>query len=152
MKIKTFKIKVDNIALAFFILFTLLFSICFAQTKDENSVRNILETQQKAWNNGSIQKFMDGYWKSDSLMFVGKSGVTYGWQEMLAHYKKAYPDTSSMGILHFTLLQLKRLSNAYYFVVGKWQLKRTASDIEGYFTLLFKKINGQWEIVVDHTD
>jgi ketosteroid isomerase-like protein len=95
---------------------------------------------------------MNGYWKSDSLMFVGKSGITYGWLKTLQHYRKNYPDTATMGKLVFTLLHLKPLSDVYYFVVGKWYLQRTGGDLEGNFTLLFKKINGQWKIITDHTD
>jgi ketosteroid isomerase-like protein len=145
-------IKQNKISFAFFILFILFYSISFAQTNDENLVRNVLETQQKAWNNGDLEAFMQGYWKNDSLKFVAKSGVTYGWEKALSHYKKSYPDTSSMGKLKFTLLHLKPLSAKYYFVIGKWNLQRTAGNVEGYFTLLFQKINKQWLIIVDHTD
>ncbi|HEY2727693.1 MAG TPA: DUF4440 domain-containing protein, partial [Parafilimonas sp.] len=60
-------------------------------------------------------------------------------------------DTAAMGKLSFNLLQLKQLSSEYYFVMGGWNLKRTAGDVGGYFTLLFKKINGKWLIIVDHT-
>ena len=95
---------------------------------------------------------MKGYWKSDSLMFVSKSGVTYGWLTTLDHYTKSYPDSISMGKLNFTLLHLNPLANHYFFVVGKWYLKRRIGDLQGYFTLLFKKINKQWKIIVDHTD
>jgi hypothetical protein len=37
-------------------------------------------------------------------MFIGKSGITYGWQKTLDNYKKGYPDKEAMGKLHFTLL------------------------------------------------
>lgn len=141
-----------KIHLAFFFALVLLSSISFSQTNDGILVRNVLETQQKAWNNGNLEAFMQGYWKNDSLMFVGKSGVTYGWKNMLLHYKKSYPDTSAMGKLKFTILDLKSLSEEYFFVIGKWHLQRSVGNQEGYFTLLFKKINKQWQIVVDHTD
>jgi ketosteroid isomerase-like protein len=133
----------------------LLFAICssflFAQTKDEMSIRNILQTQQKAWNTGDLSRFMKGYWKNDSLMFIGKSGVTYGWQKNLNNYKKRYPGIAAMGKLKFTLLHLKPLSAEYYFVTGKWHLTRSIGDLEGTFTLLFQKINGEWYIIADHS-
>jgi hypothetical protein len=31
-------------------------------------------------------------------------------------------------------------------------VKRTAGNLEGYFTLLFEKINEQWQIIVGPTD
>lgn len=135
------------------IAFALVFSSPFilAQSKDEVAVRHVLTTQVEAWNTGSIEKFMQGYWKSDSVMFIGKSGLTYGWQEMLDDYKKHYPDKAAMGKLAFHLLELTSLSSRCYFVVGKWHLQRSAGDLEGYFSLLFKKINGNWVIVTDHT-
>ena len=126
-------------------------TISFAQTKDEMAIRNILQTQETNWNKGALESFMEGYWKNDSLMFIGKSGITYGWQKTLDNYKKGYPDTAAMGKLHFTLLQLKPLSPDFYFVVGKWYLQRSIGDLNGHFTLLFKKINGKWFIVADHS-
>ena len=84
-------------------------------------------------------------------MFIGKSGITYGWKNTLANYKKGYPDTTSMGKLTFTIIKLQSLSNKYYHVVGKWHLARSIGDLAGYFTLLFQKINGRWVIIADHS-
>ncbi len=123
----------------------------FSQSKDELQIKNILHEQTMAWNNGNIENFMHGYWQSDSLMFIGKSGVTYGWQKTLNNYKKNYPDTAAMGKLDFNLLSVKKLSPDYFFVIGKWHLSRSAGDLNGSFTLLFKKINLHWVIVADHS-
>lgn len=122
-----------------------------AQNKDEQAIRDLLNTQSASWNRGDIDNFMKGYWESDSLMFIGKSGVTYGWQNTLNNYKKGYPDTASMGKLDFTIIQVKPLSAEYYHVVGKWHLKRSIGDLSGHFTLLFRKIKGQWCIIADHS-
>jgi len=134
-------------------LFLLLLSasIVNAQTKDEMAVRKVLSKQSDAWNHGDIDTFMEGYWKNDSLMFIGKSGVTYGWQNTLNNYKKGYPDTATMGKLTFTLISVKQLSEKYFRVVGKWFLKRSIGDVGGHFTLLLEKINGEWVIIEDHT-
>jgi hypothetical protein len=94
-----------------FVLFLLLItSQAFAQSNNGVAVRRILEEQNAAWNRGDIESFMNGYWKNDSLMFVGKSGVTYGWTNTLKSYKKNYPDTAAMGRLIFTLIQVKKIS------------------------------------------
>lgn len=122
-----------------------------AQNKDEIAIRNTLATQTAAWNRGDLNGFMEGYWKNDSLMFIGKSGVTYGWQQTLDNYKKGYPDKTAMGELNFTLIKVDRLSDSYYSVVGKWHLKRTIGDLEGHFTLIFKKIRATWVIIRDHS-
>jgi hypothetical protein len=143
---KSFMMK--YLLLVFFILVS---SRTFAQSKNEIKIREILERQSNSWNQGDIEGFMNGYWENDSLMFIGKSGVTYGWTNTLNNYKKNYPDTVSMGKLAFTLIQLKELSKEYYQVTGKWFLKRSIGDIGGHFTLLFKKINGHWVIISDHS-
>lgn len=122
-----------------------------AQSADEKSIREILSDQTEAWNKGNLEDFMAGYWKSDSLLFIGKSGVNNGWQKTLENYQKSYPDTTAMGKLNFDLLELRQLSPEYFFVVGKWHLQRSIGNIGGHFSLLFNKINGKWKIVADHS-
>jgi len=122
-----------------------------AQTPDEILIRNTLAQQTMAWNAGDLDKFMDGYWRSDSLMFIGQRGPTYGWGNTLNNYRKNYPDTVAMGKLNFELITVKRLSVLYFSVVGKWHLKRSMGDEGGAFTLLFKKIKKKWVIVQDHS-
>jgi ketosteroid isomerase-like protein len=122
-----------------------------AQNADVKTILSILDKQTAAWNRGDITAFMDGYWESDSLMFIGKSGITYGWRPTLENYKRGYPDTASMGKLAFTILHVKSLAKDNYFVVGKWYLTRSIGDIGGHYTLLFRKIKGRWVIVADHS-
>ena len=131
-----------------FVLFALQAS---AQSKDETAIRQLLEEQTNAWNRGDVEGFMNGYWQNDSLMFIGKSGITYGWNNTLNNYKKGYPDTAAMGKLVFTLISIKNLSPEYFHVVGKWHLQRTIGNVEGHFTLLFKKIKDRWLIIADHS-
>jgi ketosteroid isomerase-like protein len=133
------------------LFFFLIPLISFSQDKDADAIRQVLSVQTDAWNRGNIDEFMKGYWKSDSLKFIGQSGVTYGYDATLARYKRNYSDTAQMGKLSFDILEVKKLSPQYYFVLGKWFLKRSVGDIGGLYTLLFRKINGRWVIVVDHT-
>ena len=135
----------------FFFAVVAIQQVCIGQKNNAEEIKKVLETQLKAWNAGNIDEFMKGYWQSDSLNFVGKTGVTYGWKQTLANYKKNYPDTSAMGKLAFTLLQIRKLSSEYYYVIGKWHLTRSVGDIGGSFTLLFRKIGGQWKIISDHS-
>ena len=111
----------------------------------------MLDEQTQAWNQGNIERFMKTYWENDSLMFIGKNGVTYGWLNTLNNYKRNYPDTAAMGKLSFTILTLRPLSAEYFYVVGKWHLQRTIGDLGGHYDLLFKKIKGRWVIVADHS-
>lgn len=125
--------------------------VAFSQSSDEPTIRKVLDNQIKAWNKGDIEGFMQGYWKNDSLMFIGKKGIIWGWQTTLENYKKNYPDTTAMGKLSFDIILVKKLSPDYYYIVGKWMLSRSIGDLSGHYNLLFKKINGTWLIVADHS-
>ena len=132
------------------ILLSFLFSVS-AQNKDEQSIRSILKSQTIEWNKGNIDAFMEGYWKNDSLMFIGQSGVTYGYNNTLKNYKKNYPDNATMGKLNFNIIKVQPLSYDTYFVLGKWMLTRSIGNISGHYTLIFRKISQQWVIVSDHS-
>ena len=123
----------------------------FAQNKDERAIRSLLSAQVAEWNKGNIAGYMHGYWENDSLVFIGKNGPNYGYSNTLARYQKAYPDAAHMGKLTSTILSMKKLSPDYYFIIGKWQLNRSAGDVGGSYTLLLHKINGEWVIIVDHS-
>lgn len=138
-------------AVIFFIL--LAGHLCvIAQSNVQKAITQIMNEQEHAWNNQDIHGFMEGYLQSDSLQFVTHKGITYGWKNMLHHYLQAYPNPELMGTLTFSQLQFRELSSDYCFVIGKWHISRDAGNIGGLFTLLFKKWDGQWRIVVDHTD
>lgn len=127
-------------------------SSAFSQTVEEDQIRAVLNKQVQSWNCGDLKGFMKGYWESDSLMFIGKKGITYGYEQTLANYRKNYPDMDQMGELQFDLIKIDLISSGAAFVIGKWSLKREkAGDVSGHFSLLFKKINGQWLIVSDHS-
>ncbi len=132
----------------------LITGAAFAQQKKDPSIpaiEKVLYAQQEAWNEGNIDKYMEGYWHSDSLKFIGKKGITSGWQATLENYKKGYPDKATMGVLTFTLLSEEKLGHDCYMIIGKWQLHREKDDVGGHFSLIWKKINGKWLIVTDHT-
>ncbi len=118
--------------------------------KDVFIVKAEMEAQQSSWNNGDIPGFMEYYWRSDSLKFIGGKGITYGWQNTLDKYLKSYPDKAAMGVLKFTIKEATQLSSTSIYVIGQWELEK-AKPTGGHFTLLWKKINGKWVIVADHT-
>ena len=125
--------------------------LALAQSKDEMEIKKKMDDQVTAWNQGNLDEFMKGYWNDDSLSFIGHGGITYGYRNTLQNYKANYGDASKMGKLFFSAVKMRKLSPEYYFVVGKWFLKRSAGDIGGYYTLLFRKIKGQWLIITDHS-
>lgn len=120
------------------------------ETKGTKAVIENMKSQETAWNKGDIPGFMKHYWNDDSLKFIGSKGITYGWQNTLDNYIKGYPNKEAMGILTFTIVEATQLSKTSVYVIGKWELSKEKA-VGGYFTLMWKKINGKWVIISDHT-
>ena len=117
--------------------------------EDRDAILSIIKVQEKAWSNHDLEGFMQGYWKSDSLKFYGSSGLTYGWKNTLANYKKRYPTKDHSGSLTFKINDISKINNEYYFVMGEYYLTRNVGNANGIFMIIFKKINGEWKIIAD---
>ena len=119
--------------------------------KEIDKVNELLDKQVEAWNKGNLKKFMDTYWKSEDLIFVGSKGVTYGWQRTFDNYKQNYPNKRSMGNLQFNILDIRKIDKRSIFVVGRFFLTRNSTNVEGHFTLVVQKKGRKWLIVSDHS-
>lgn len=135
----------------FLVLSLILFSsfVNISSENDEKAIRDLLETQQKAWNNYDLEGFMQGYWKSEELKFYGSNGVTYGWDNTLKRYKLAYPSKEHTGTLHFVLNEISKINKGAYYVMGEYHLERSVGDANGIFMIILKKIDGEWKIISD---
>ena len=119
--------------------------------KEKSNIEGLLAKQVEAWNEGNLEKFMQTYWNSEQLSFVGSRGPTYGWQATLDSYKKGYPDKAAMGNLKFTILELSKIDRKTVYVIGKFELTREKGFLSGHFTLVIQKIKNEWLIVSDHS-
>lgn len=119
--------------------------------KDSLAIASVLEAQEKAWNANDINTFMNGYWKSPNLVFCGSGGPVYGWNATKKRYNQEYDNQEKMGKLQFTTLNVQALTNDVMQLIGKFQLTKKPKNTLGYFTLLWKRIDGKWKIVSDHT-
>ena len=126
-------------------------SIESVSAKDSLAIMKVMKFQENAWNSGDINSFMEGYIKSDELVFSGKSGPVYGWNETRNRYLKNYPDTQTMGQLKFSVNKIRSVSSDVAFLIGEYYLTRSTEDSYGHFTLFWKKINNKWLIISDHT-
>jgi hypothetical protein len=118
---------------------------------EKQKILSVLDKQVEAWNEGNLEKFMETYWKSEKLVFVGSRGPTYGWQAALDNYKKGYPDKAAMGKLEFKILEVSKIDTNTVFVIGRFELTREIGDLAGHFSLVIQKINGKWLIISDHS-
>ncbi|TQV88144.1 YybH family protein [Aliikangiella coralliicola] len=128
----------------------LSFNVVATNADEKIIIQDIMRQQESAWNEGNLESFMQAYWQSEQLKFVGKNGIKYGWQATLDNYKKTYHDKAAMGELKFDILSVEVQSDSA-FVLGKWSLKRKTDNPSGFYTLLWKKIDGKWKIVIDHS-
>jgi ketosteroid isomerase-like protein len=129
---------------------------CAAQSQRERmraeaDIRAVISAQAAAWNRGDLEGFMAGYWSSDQLAFVSGDRVTRGWNATLDNYKRSYPTREKMGVLTFSGLEISILSRDAAVVLGSWSLAREADNPKGKFTIIFRKLNGRWLIVHDHS-
>ncbi|NRD19220.1 nuclear transport factor 2 family protein [Winogradskyella eckloniae] len=115
----------------------------------KSSILNVMNAQEIAWNNHDLEGFMQGYWKNDELKFYGSKGLTKGWAQTLANYKKGYPTAAETGTLKFVVNDVSQIEENNYWVMGEYHLKRKAGDANGIFMIIFKKINGKWKIIAD---
>lgn len=147
----------------YILLFAFLFTNCISIKADVNNttvsstdydlaeagIRLVMQQQETAWNNHDLEGFMEGYWKSENLKFYGASGLTLGWEQTLANYKKRYPTKSETGTLNFVINDISKIEGDNYWVMGKYHLKRDIGNADGIFIIIFKKIDGAWKIVAD---
>ena len=137
------------------LLFSLMLFINCSESidtsKDVEEIKNALHQSAKDWSNGDLEGYMNVYWNSEKLQFVGKRGITYGWKQTLANYKKGYPTKDDTGKLRFKVLSVDFLANDLYSLIGEYHLERPIGNANGIYNLIFKKIDEKWVIIIDHT-
>lgn len=114
-------------------------------------VQSLMNQQQTAWNSGNLEEFMIPYFQSDSLVFIGSRGLNYGWNKTLSNYKKTYDSREKMGTLLFENEKVERIGESAIWIAGRWNLFRTNDTLNGSYLLVWKKIDGEWKIVADHS-
>jgi L-asparaginase / beta-aspartyl-peptidase len=121
------------------------------RSPDRSAITALLKAQQNAWNQGDIDTFLQGYWRSPELTFSGAGGIAHGWDGVLARYKEHYPNRDAMGQLEFSGLETRFLGQDAALVLGHWHLARQKGDVGGVFSLVFERFPEGWRIIHDHT-
>jgi hypothetical protein len=133
-------------------LLALLFGGCREEEAlvEDEVLKTVLQGEAW-WNEGSIEGYMETYWKSPGLRFASGGKVTFGWRKTLEGYLKRYPDRAAMGRLVFSDLDVRVLADDAALVFGAWRLEREHDQPHGLFTLLLRRFDEGWRIVHDHT-
>jgi uncharacterized protein (TIGR02246 family) len=116
-----------------------------------DALEAVLQIQEKAWNRGDVDGFVEHYWKSDDVTFSGGGKTTRGWTATRDRYRVRYPTREAMGQLTFGELEITPLGDAAAMVLGRWALARDEEPVSGNFTLVMRKVDGRWVIIHDHT-
>ncbi len=121
------------------------------EAREAATIEAMLRAQDEAWNQGDIDGFMQGYWKSPELRFASGGSVTRGWQATLDRYRTRYDSREKMGRLVTSDYEIVLLSPDAAIAHGRWQLERAGDAPSGLYTLVLRKIGGDWVIVSDTT-
>jgi ketosteroid isomerase-like protein len=121
-------------------------------TQGTADVRKLLDKQVAAWNQGDLDGYMAGYWKSDQLSFFSNGKKTLGWQATLEHYRQRYQNNKN-GMGRLTLkVELEQLEKNLVLGRGEWSLiMPDGSTPHGLTTLVVQKLPEGWRIVHDHS-
>ena len=133
------------------VLFLLVTIVGRAATVEEQG-RAGLDKQVAAWNRGDTDAFLEGY-ASDTI-FVGEK-MTRGVEDLKRRYQEHYPTRASMGKLSFYDLEIHTIDKDGAYVIGRWQLERDkegGGNVNGVYSLVFRRRAIGWKIVLDHTN
>ena len=135
-----------------FLIWLLIFG-CYSidsESTIQNEIKALLKEQVDSWNEGDLNGFMAFYWKSEDFTFQSKNKRLEGWQQLYDMYQKNYAG-EKMGELLFSDLDIHVLSKNSAHVLGRWTVTTADTSRQGLFTLIFKKFDEGWRIVVDHS-
>jgi uncharacterized protein (TIGR02246 family) len=144
-----------NLPCAWFLLCSILSPALLGSGANtaEAWITAVLNEQVDAWNSGDLEKFVSSY--APKCTFVGGNQVSETTRaDVLAHYEKKYPSREARGKLTFSGLTVHLLDAEIATVTGHFHLDRGPSGggpAGGVFSLVFKRIEGNWKIVLDHT-
>lgn len=125
-------------------------SAAFSQSKDVKAILEVMREEERTWNNGDIEGYVNLYAPEDSTRMILTKGAAYGKEAILAFYKKYWPK-EKMGKLSLESDSIEKLSKKYYYVSGYFHVTTPeGKKIDGRFSGLMKKIKGKWYLYTDH--
>ncbi len=120
--------------------------------EDSLAILQNFEKQELCWNSQDLICYMEAYDSSETIQTISRAGIEKGYSAILASYQRYFPP-EHMGKLHFDQMDLKRLSDSFYYVVGRFNLRYAVPDtvFQGWFSVLMEKKNDKWCIISDHS-
>ncbi len=122
------------------------------EPSDRAAIIVVLDAQVGAWNRGDLAAYMEGYAKTDALIFTSGGKVRRGWQTAFDHYRARYgQDRAAMGKLVFQIDTIDPIGADGAVALGTWILTDSPHDGRGIFSVVFERRPEGWRIIHDHT-
>ena len=118
-----------------------------SESSRADAAKAFMNEQAGNWNKGDLDAFAASY--ADDATFITPSGLTKGRDQVLARYKKRYPDKAAMGTLTFEFLDT-RVAPGSVTVIAKWNLSYPNKPSASGNTLVVLQPRGtSWMVVQD---
>lgn len=144
-------------ATAALLLFTALLSACAAgkppraQTDAKRAqfeITSMLNQAAADWTLNNLDGFMKSYKNTPDLRFAHPKGITLGYDTVKDRYAKSITRSD----LTFSDLDVTVLAPDAAVAFGRFNnFGKDGSYATGLFTIVLRKIDGQWKIVHDHS-
>lgn len=119
---------------------------------ETDRIRAIIELQRDAWNRGDLAGFVQFYDKTGMMVFItGEEPIRIP-ADLQKRYEKRYGSSGKdFGKLNFSEIQVELLSDQLARAYGKWSVTQDSKTSSGWFSLLWRKEDGNWLIIHDHS-
>jgi hypothetical protein len=125
------------------------------QGSDQQQIYALITTMVDRWNAHDIDGYMETLWKSPDFLYVVDGEEILGWGNLLAAYKRGYPDTSAMGTVTEERCMIQPLTQDLALVLDWWTATFPSSQHKicattTYNVRRFASPDG-WKVVAFHT-
>ena len=118
---------------------------------DYQQIYSLLVTMADRWNAHDIDGYLAPYWKSPDLLVVVEGEQLKGWADVNSVYHRGYPNKDEMGRLFPDRIQIQMVSADVAVALDWWTVGQKVGKVLGTSTMVLRKINGTWVIVVMHS-
>jgi uncharacterized protein (TIGR02246 family) len=117
----------------------------------EKEIYDQVNRAVEAWNRHDLDAYLDGFWRSDSLILVVEGETVRGWDLLSKALHTGYPNPAEMGNLTLDRVQVQMLSSDLA-VALTWDTVSFPKKKEfGTSTIVMKKLPEGWRVAVMHT-
>lgn len=115
------------------------------------SIKAMIDAQGDAWNKGNLNAYMAYFWQSSETKHIFNEQVSTGWEAINERLQAKFADPALMGKISYRDLEINVITKDRAIAAARWRYEVGDFAMDGYFTILVRKIDGRWLIVHDHS-